>query len=1579
MQPQKIGRYEIKKRLGGGGFGDVYWGHDPTIPRDVAIKCLRQPEDAELLRLFRNEAAAAGRLVHENVVVLHDFGEVEGTPYLVMELLDGEDLGDILARGERPALHESLELMRQVAVGLQFAHENGIVHRDVKPSNIRRLANGKIKLLDFGIARVSRASTGWSTKTGAVVGTLRYMSPEQLSGERVDSRTDIFSYGVVYYELLTGKHPFDGPTQPALIYNIVNKQPPPINEIARNLPSALDPLIERLLAKDRQLRYQSLEEFLIDSDLIVQEVRQERASELVLEGERAFAQEDFAPAEAAIRQALRLDPRNRAARALRERIRTEERSRESAAKVRGMLDQAREFISTERFDEAISQLQRASEIDPKNSGIIAMISHAESRRNERLRISTLCTQAREALAEGRIDTARRLAARVADAAGPEASEPQNLIAEIDAAVLAAEQQRSFETRFYSAKKLIDEGSFDRAEKEIAALREDHSRRSESDDLAAQLERVRSRAAAQAEISASLAEAREHIRRGSYQDAIRVLEPLSERFPDATELSTLLEFSRDSLAERTRESEIESAIENAKASAAKSEFVAALTALRDAASKYPEDTRIASLMAEVSAAESNARIEAATSAVATEAESLRTAGQRAAALRLIDGAIAEHGDTARNRLAALRRQLLDEDATEHRRAAARRAIDQADALLESGDITRAEAVIELAGRNADEVESFRDVRARLESAKILHGLAGQIREQLETGQLAKALELMSELRERFGASSIVDELEAQSQQLGTKLQAEELARKLTSRIESLIESEDLDQANAALDRGAPELDPDIVSDLRARVDCADRLKRVWEQAKSAIQPNDYSAAEAILADAGALYGESEQFQAGLETLGNRLDEIRRQAEADSSPQDAPGDPEQANWLAPRVWAYLSAALAVLGIVVGTVLFFALSEPEIRTVINSAPPGASVRIGDFECTTPTCETELTAGDHEVELRLAGFRSVRRSIKLDSSEGDEHIANFNLEPIPHQLALQTNLQRGTVRVDDGDPTALVDGQFTLEDVAPGQHVLSVLDGRAQILRLDFVIEPGQLVDTKELAAADGVDAIVMATIGNQLSVRASKVPGSVRLAETTSPYTAAEPAVFSEVKPGSHDVRIAATDWNRESSVMLAEVPSLAVTLLTESNTGILTIETRGATGADVIVDGRRYRGRAGERTMRLTLAAGTHRVRPTKPGFEDTTQRTVRLAPAQEVRIAFTMEPVVESGSIQVADARPGTVVLLDGEEAGVANASGRLALEGLQPGEHSVELRLPGHQTRRDSVSVAAGANVDLSATLAPLGGTLVLTLSPLNATAQIRDPATGTNRQLAPGRHELQAGVYEYRASAEGYDTVTDTLEIADGENTRLTVRLNREIKDVGPTISDAQGDWQTTTREHTAAAYRRYLQKHPGGEHTAEAQRALGLLLWPNVDKQDVPALEAFRRQFSDATLTALADRELARLQSVAADERIRTDRAAIRATLLEYANAYAAKDMETIRRLWPTMPEESVRAVETAFKSRRTTVRVTYQLLTEPHIDGDEARVRCQRTTTTLTQFEGRSRPPVEVEVVFARSAGGWVIQSQ
>lgn len=267
--PNKLGRYHVLEEVGRGAMGVVYKAYDPVIEREVAIKAIElsfrtnNEETQVYLKRFYREAKAAGKLNHPNIVTIYDVDEDKetGTPYIVMEFLEGSSLQETTSSGIRLDLDDTRKIIAQIADALDYAHRNGIVHRDIKSANILILDNLKVKIADFGIARMPSSDL---TQEGQFVGTPNYMSPEQIQGKPIDGRSDLFSLGVIFYMLLTGERPFFGDSITAISYKIIHSDPIPARTLNPDVPDDWNRVLFHLLAKDPAQRYQTGAELVSD-------------------------------------------------------------------------------------------------------------------------------------------------------------------------------------------------------------------------------------------------------------------------------------------------------------------------------------------------------------------------------------------------------------------------------------------------------------------------------------------------------------------------------------------------------------------------------------------------------------------------------------------------------------------------------------------------------------------------------------------------------------------------------------------------------------------------------------------------------------------------------------------------------------------------------------------------------------------------------------------------------------------------------------------------------------------------------------------------------------------------------------------------------------------------------------------------------------------------------------------------------------------------------------------------------------------------------------------------------------------
>ena len=397
---KRIGKYDIIEVLGRGGMGVVYRAVDKQIGREVAVKTLTQgvAGDKEMLARFYEEGRKTGRLNHPHIVTVYDLGEDNGTPYIVMERVEGDPLDKIIARDMPLSMMHRLRILEETCSALGYAHSNNVIHRDVKPANIFVQPDGKAKLLDFGIARLERRSQDISlTRTGHIIGTVPYMAPERLRDKMIDGRSDIFSVGVVLHQLITGQLPFSGEDY-VLMQKILNEPHPPLREFCANCPDGLQEIVDRSLAKSVDDRYQTAEEMAADLRSVIEELSQEQVVELLPEAQRLVEAQDYTRARIVLQQVLKVQSKHTGARELLSEIQRRVVQRQRDERLRNARLQAEDALSRREFDQSLQVLKEGLEVDPANADLLELRETVLQEKRKQEQIDTLLRQ---------VDTARR--------------------------------------------------------------------------------------------------------------------------------------------------------------------------------------------------------------------------------------------------------------------------------------------------------------------------------------------------------------------------------------------------------------------------------------------------------------------------------------------------------------------------------------------------------------------------------------------------------------------------------------------------------------------------------------------------------------------------------------------------------------------------------------------------------------------------------------------------------------------------------------------------------------------------------------------------------------------------------------------------------------------------------------------------------------------------------------------------------------------------------------------------------------------------------------------------------------------
>jgi len=404
--PAKIGKYDVIDVIGRGGMGVVYKANDPHLDRTVAIKMITSgfTENPALLKRFFVEAKSLASLVHPNIVTVYDLGDFNGNPYLVMQYLEGEDLESALAARRQLSLLDKTNIIIQVCEGLSYAHQRNVIHRDIKPANIMLCQDSGIKIFDFGIAKMGDQNV---TKTASqIMGTLYYMSPEQVNGQPSDGRTDLFSTGVVLYQLVTNRLPFQGQSTTNTLLKITMEPPPPLKDFVPVYPPELEAIVLRALTKDREKRYQSADEMAFELRQMQGHLKQELIDHNMEEVAVLMNRADLCKAKDRLIQVLKIDQQNTKANQLLREVLGQIQRQEVNAQVTKLRERAEEALAQNQYPSAQECLDRAVSLDKNNAELQQLRDQVRQAAERAERLQQALKTAEADHSEGLFDTAK---------------------------------------------------------------------------------------------------------------------------------------------------------------------------------------------------------------------------------------------------------------------------------------------------------------------------------------------------------------------------------------------------------------------------------------------------------------------------------------------------------------------------------------------------------------------------------------------------------------------------------------------------------------------------------------------------------------------------------------------------------------------------------------------------------------------------------------------------------------------------------------------------------------------------------------------------------------------------------------------------------------------------------------------------------------------------------------------------------------------------------------------------------------------------------------------------------------------
>jgi eukaryotic-like serine/threonine-protein kinase len=830
----RIGKYEIQAELGRGGFGRVYRAYDPSMGRPVAIKVVTSDGEPDLLTRFRAEAGVHGKLHHKNIVTIYEFGEQNGAPYIVMELLEGENLQSVLQTRRNLSLLEKMRIMCQTAEGLYYAHQSGVVHRDVKPANIMLLPSGLIKIMDFGIARLVDGATSRRTSNGDLIGTTLYMSPEQFRGSDADIQSDIFAYGVIYYELLSGVHPFQAAEVSAIIYRIMSVDPLPLREVAPECPEALEVLVHRALAKDRTRRYPGLDDALLDAEPIILELRRDEASSLMKQVATMVADGDFDRAHSKLKLALELDPSNKEARSVRETLQEERNKRLLQQAIEELERDGSSKMSNRRFSDALQAFEAALRMKPLDGRLKGLVDEARARMLGSREAGRLLSEAKREAQGERFEEAKGLALKASES-DPGNPEAPALLVHLNDAIARIESARHLKAALDAAERLLNDRLYDQAIEALAGLETDFPGLQQIGELQ---NRIRTRQIEEHRrerlnrLESGLAAIRELQRSEQLAEALEIVESLLADFRGVAAVENLKASIAEEISARQRLQEMSALIQEARDFLWSRRVTEAIALLDSGRKQFPSDAGIERLLEAATAIDHEEDRQRGVLAILESARALRTQGRLDDALELVKSGIRLHGqDVVLSDLTRVIGLDIEDRRSRERLDHYRR---NAEEFLGSGSPAEALALL-------------REARSQFPSEPSLELLLGKAEEryarQSEHEIVTSVVKASSE-RQRAG------DLAGAIEEIGRGLRRLPAARDLLQAAASLRERIQSSEREKQVDR--------FVTEIKETIEAAD-----WARARSAIASGKRDFPDQVIFDDLAAQVQSKQHEAETE--------------------------------------------------------------------------------------------------------------------------------------------------------------------------------------------------------------------------------------------------------------------------------------------------------------------------------------------------------------------------------------------------------------------------------------------------------------------------------------------------------------------------------------------------------------------------------------------------------------------------------------------------------------------------------------------------------------------------------------------
>lgn len=1360
-QPTKIGKYNVEGKIGQGGMGVVYKAVDVQIGRYVAIKMITGSGDPNRFERFRSEARSTGSLQCPNIVTVYDFGEQDGNPYLVMQYLEGASLESMIQKGVALTLSERLGIIIDVCNGLAYAHQRGVIHRDIKPANVMVLHDGvndgMAVIVDFGIARIGGDTR--LTKANQIVGSVHYMSAEQLQAKELDNRTDIYATGVVLFQLLTGALPFDSSDTASTLLKIINEPPPPLSTYLKDCPAELEGIVSRALAKKREERYASAADLALDLMQVRERVKFETVAQLVHRAEASVGREEWTRAREQLQQALRIDRENAPAQKLMKIVQDHLQQQQHIEQARGLRRHADEAYMDQRYDDALRALNQAVLLDAKNADLVSFRDTVRAAKQRAIELQVALRRAEAALQDGDLDEAQS-AIQEAFKLNPQDTQAKALNVVIHQRV----EERSHQEYL---RKLLDKARDQIAARDLNGAFATIKNAEELDSTSNELQTVAKMAALAREQEIRRSEIEELRRqidhalvREDYATAVGKAEEGLRKFPQE---QSLLKLKVLADAQRIRVEEKKFVRE--QVAAANSLFdlgklVEALAVLDRALQKAPGRSELETLRSIVrdrlAGEESEKQKIRNIEAVLAEGKRIFLEQGARSATEFLDS----HGEAYSDlpQLRELRDGFRSQEAFEAMEKQLFSETNPANRVQLAEEAFRSNPENRLIGQRLSELQQVRDqIRAAMERARGFEA----------AGCLSEALQEWKKLKSTYPQ---VAEFESQARRI-TSLQPE---KKLDPTIEKIAE---VPENKAALIPPKPPTNETGGGLSATRLMDAPGLGDADVapiKSTPAVQPTAVSPATANIDRTAAPRPPARVAELPRKDLPTSLNKY-----------------------------FVIAAGACVLIAIGYLLLGRhkpaanVKVPPQSLQVHIVPEPSDAAVTSNSNPVPGATVSFPPGrSAAVEVARLGYKTKQVIIRQESD------AKVVLEPEPVHLSIQTSEKSGTVDLDGRKIGDLANGNIDEYDFIPdgNDHKLRVTAQGKQLFAVDFHAAVGEAPEVK---AFNANDLFLIASLGSNAKLYAGNLVRNISFGDQSV-----------AIGPGGADLSL--SDQARELKFGEgAERGSLAIE---SGNAPSLALHSTNIQGqvqvlsnvqeATLTVDGKVVKRQ--RRGWQVSRPPGTYNFVLSAEGYDsqkwvmnlERRQSFIRNVELKTKAKAPTLATLLISGGT------PGAAVDIDGTRRGELDANGSLVLsDSLTAGKHSIALAKAYYDSRLFEISAKPPEVRVTDAKLIPWP-TLAFRTSATTVIVRYQRVGDPQVRQTSASmKLRVPAGKYSLAIEAPGYQKYSEEVELAAGDELTLPLKLvpvpDYEFQDSAQIVHD--GPWVKARDSH------RFVYLKPG------------------------------------------------------------------------------------------------------------------------------------------------------------------------